>query len=420
MSIGFDGKGQKMIRYVLVGCGSRGINAYAKPIVKSFGESAALVGVCDINSKRAEAVSEICGKEIPAFSDFDEMLEKTKPDVVIVTTIDATHHIYAIRAMENGCDVIIEKPLATTPEAALSIRDTAERTGRNARVTFNLRFSPVLLKIKQLVATGIIGEIHSVHFQWMLDTVHGADYFRRWHRERKNSGSLLVHKSTHHFDLVNWFIDDEPEAVNAFGTRRSYGKGRVEHGERCLDCAYKASCKYYYDIEKSAKRLYRDCEDVDGYYRDSCIFSENIDIEDNLSVSVRYKRGAIMSYTLTAHSPYEGFNLVLNGALGRLEFTKYAVHGEDFSELARKEEIRVFKHSGEMLEIELPESEGTGHGGTDGKLLDNLINGYTDDPYSQMAGIRAGMSSIGIGMAANISMNKNRQVTIRELYNNKF
>ena len=127
-----------------------------------------------------------------------------------------------------------------------------------------------------------------------------------------------------------------------------------------------------------------------------------------------------MSYTLTAHSPYEGFNLVLNGALGRLEFTKYAIHGEDFSELRRKEELRVFKHNGEMLEFELPESEGAGHGGADGKLLDNLINAYTDGPFSQMAGIRAGMTSIGIGMAANISMNENRQVTIRELYNNKF
>ena len=215
-----------MKRYVLVGCGSRGINAYAKPMVKSYNGSAKLVGVYDINYKRAEAVSEICGKKIPAFSDFDEMLEKTNPDVVIVTTIDATHHLYATRAMEKGCDVIIEKPLATTPEAAIAIRDTAERTGRNARVTFNLRFSPSLLKIKETVQSGIIGDVHSVHFQWMLDTVHGADYFRRWHRERKNSGSLLVHKSTHHFDLVNWFLDDEPEAVNAFGTRKNLRQGK--------------------------------------------------------------------------------------------------------------------------------------------------------------------------------------------------
>ena len=409
-----------MKRYVMVGCGSRGTQAYAKPLVKNYGDVAELVGVYDTNYKRAKAVSDICGKEIPTFDSFDEMLEVTKPDTVIVTTIDATHHIYAIRAMEAGCDVICEKPLTTTPDTALAIRETSERTGKSVRVTFNLRFNPQLLKLKEVIQSGIIGEIYSVHFQWMLDTKHGADYFRRWHRERKNSGSLLVHKSTHHFDLVNWFLDDEPEVVNAFGTRRTYGKGRAERGERCLNCPYKSECKYYYDLEKNGKQLYLDCEDVDKYYRDSCIFSDDVDIEDNISVNVKYKRGAVMSYTLTAHSPYEGFNMILNGERGRLEFTKYTVHGEDFSELPKNEMLKLYNYSGECIDIELPKPEAGGHGGSDDKIRDNLFIGFTDDPYSQMAGIREGMTSIGIGMAANISMKEKRQITFAELYDNKF
>ena len=409
-----------MKRYVMVGCGSRGTQAYAAPLVKNYSDVGELVGVYDTNYKRAKAVSDICGKEIPSFDSFDEMLEVTKPDTVIITTIDATHHIYAIRAMEAGCDVICEKPMTTTPETALAIREASERTGKNVRVTFNLRFNPQLLKLKEVVQSGIIGEIFSVHFQWMLDTKHGADYFRRWHRERKNSGSLLVHKSTHHFDLVNWFLDDEPEVVNAFGTRRTYGKGRAERGERCLNCPYKNECRYYYDLEKNGKRLYLDCEDVDNYYRDSCIFSDDVDIEDNVSVSVKYKRGAVMSYTLTAHSPYEGFNLILNGERGRLEFTKYTVHGEDFSELPKDEMLRLYNYNGECINIELPKSEAGGHGGSDDKIRDNLFIGYTDDPYSQMAGIREGMTSIGIGMAANISMREKRRISFAELYDNKF
>ena len=117
-----------MKRYVMVGCGSRGTQAYAKPLVKNYGDVAELVGVYDTNYKRAKTVSDICGKEIPTFDSFDEMLEVTKPDTVIVTTIDATHHIYAIRAMEAGCDVICEKPLTTTPETALAIRGQRVRT----------------------------------------------------------------------------------------------------------------------------------------------------------------------------------------------------------------------------------------------------------------------------------------------------
>ena len=409
-----------MKKYVLVGCGSRGVLAYAKPLVDNYGEVAELVGVYDLNRKRAEAVSDICGKEIPVYDDFDEMIKLACPDVVIVTTIDSTHHIYAIRAMEAGCDVICEKPMTTTPDTALAIREASERTGKSVRVTFNLRFNPQLLKLKEVVQSGLIGEIYSVHFQWMLDTSHGADYFRRWHRERKNSGSLLVHKSTHHFDLVNWFLDDEPEVVNAFGPRRTYGKGREERGERCLTCPYNKTCKYYYNIEKNGKRLYLDCEDVDKYYRDSCIFSDAVDIEDNISVNVKYKRGAVMSYTLTAHSPYEGFNLILNGERGRLEFTKYTVHGADFTELPKDEILKLYNYNGECIDIELPKSGAGGHGGSDDKIRDNLFIGFTDDPFAQMAGIREGMTSIGIGMAANISMKENRQVTFAELYNNQF
>ena len=72
------------------------------------------------------------------------------------------------------------------------------------------------------------GALLSVHFEWVLDTVHGADYFRRWHRERANSGSLLIHKSSHHFDLVNWWLDDTPVRVYASAHRDVYGDGHAE------------------------------------------------------------------------------------------------------------------------------------------------------------------------------------------------
>ena len=65
------------------------------------------------------------------------------------------------------------------------------------------------------------------------------------------------------------------------------------------------------------KKLYRDCESVDGYYRDRCVFSDDIDIEDTMSVNVKYFEGALLSYSLIAHSPYEGFKASINGVNGR-------------------------------------------------------------------------------------------------------
>lgn len=72
-------------------------------------------------------------------------------------------------------------------------------------MTFNYRYAPHNTKVAEIIRSGAIGQVTSVHFEWMLNTQHGADYFRRWHRDRRNSGGLLVHKSTHHFDLVNFW-----------------------------------------------------------------------------------------------------------------------------------------------------------------------------------------------------------------------
>ena len=407
-----------MKKYVIVGCGTRGTLSYAVPMVKDFGDCAELCGVYDINYKRAELVSEYTGKEIPVYRDFDEMLAKVKPDTVIVTTIDAYHDFYTIKSLCAGCDVISEKPLTTTFEKSLAIKKAEEESGKKVTVTFNLRFNPAFRRVKEIISSGIIGDVLSVHYQWMLDTTHGSDYFRRWHRERKNSGSLMVHKSTHHFDLANWYLDDEPESVNAFGTRRFYGDITDKKSERCLGCPYAKECKYYMDIKGNSlyTKFYYNCEDVDGYYRDKCVFSPEIDIEDSVSVSVKYKKGAVMSYSLTAHSPLEGCNMVLNGTEGRLEFSKYWVLSSDYSEISNRASLKVYNRLGEEITMLLPKEDTTGHGGSDALLLKNLFRGYEKDDLGQMADLRAGMMSIGIGMAANISMAENRQVRLDEFY----
>jgi len=405
-----------MKRFVQVGCGIRGIEGYAEPILKEFRDEIELCGVYDINHKRAALVSHYGGVEVPVFDDFDKMIKTVKPDTVIVTTKDCMHDFYAIKALEAGCDVIVEKPLTTTFEKANAIKAAEEKSGKTVTVVFNLRYLPFFARVKELLKSKVIGDVLSVHFEWLLDTEHGADYFRRWHRKRENSGSLLVHKSTHHFDLVNWFIEDDPVAVNAFGTRRYYGPTRENRSERCLTCPHKKSCEFYLDINQPPMdKLYLKCEDVDGYFRDSCIFSEEIDIEDTVSVNVLYKKGAVMSYSLTAHSPYEGLRIAFNGTDGRLEFCKmdhrYTEYGQGVNNV-----ITIYNRVGEKIVINAPQDLPGGHGGSDEKIRQNLFIGCKNDPLGQMADLKAGMMSIGIGMAANISMKENRRVYLNEFY----
>ncbi len=399
-----------MKKYVVVGTGWRGIFSYIEPLIKEYRDCAKLCAVCDINGKRAGFSGEYFHEDIPAYTDFDQMLKNHKPDVVIVTSKDCTHEKYIVKALEFGCDVISEKPMTTTDEMCARILEAEKRTGHKVTITFNCRFMPFYVKLKELVSGGLVGDVLSVHFEWLLDTSHGADYFRRWHSIRANSGSLLIHKSTHHFDLVNWIIDDEPVKVNAFGTRRFYGHTREERGERCRDCKYKNTCEFFFDIDREERgmiaKIYKECEDEDGYIRDRCLFSDVIDIEDSVSVNVRYAKGTVMSYSLTAHSPYECMKIVINGVKGRLEGdTAFG-----------KETLKFYDREGQCINYDRSHVKQLpgGHGGSDPALRDNLFRGFTDDPLHQMADTRAGAMSIGIGIAANKSIKEDRAVYLSE------
>ncbi len=225
-----------MKRYALAGASKRALEMYVAPIMARFSDNAQVVGVFDVNAERAAFLSREAGGA-PAFDDFDDMIQSTRPDCVIVTTVDRYHHEYIIRSLDAGCDVITEKPMTIDDEKVRAVLAAEQRTGRHVTVTFNYRFMPYVTRVKELLRAGAIGQVLNVDFEWYLDRKHGADYFRRWHRRKENSGGLLVHKATHHFDMINWWLDDEAERVFALGQRRVYGPTRAERGERCSTCA---------------------------------------------------------------------------------------------------------------------------------------------------------------------------------------
>jgi len=403
-----------MKTYAIVGAGSRCTSMFALPMVKQFSDVAKIVGVYDTNIKRAELLQHKCGGGFPVYESFEQMVRDAKPDIVLVTTIDKYHHEYIIKAMEMGCDAISEKPLTIDEDKCNAILEAEQRTGRKVTVTFNMRYRPFAARIKELLQQRTIGSILSVHFEWFLDTRHGADYFRRWHRRKENSGGLLIHKSTHHFDFINWLLEEEPVQVSSYGTLRFYGPTREQRGTRCLTCSHKQTCEFYFDIEAFSNRdLYLDCEDVDAYYRDQCVFSEEIDIEDSVSLHVKYAGGALMSYSLTAHSPLEGFRLAINGSEGRMEAETYhgevgPYAGEDINRL------RVYNRMQEEITYKIPVATGA-HGGGDERLLNMLFRGNLNDPLHQQASSWDGAMSNAIGFAANKSMREGSSILIGDL-----
>jgi len=421
-----------MKKYALVGTGGRA-GMYIAAIGGQWKETATLVAFCDTNHTRMQYANQLLKKEggVPVStwhaSQFEAMIRETRPDVIIVTTMDRTHDDYIVRALHAGCDVITEKPMTIDEQRALRILDAIEETGRQVRVTFNYRYAPHHSKVRELLMNGTIGEVNSVHFEWLLNTEHGADYFRRWHREKRNSGGLLVHKSTHHFDLMNFWLGSYPQRVYAEGSLRFYGKENAER--RGITQFYPRAHGYAAALDDpfalhmadnpQLKALYLDAEHEDNYFRDQSVFSDGITIEDTLSVLVKYQNQVQLTYSLNAYLPWEGLNVVFNGSEGRLEMKlvekSYVNAGGDRASEGSLEgcDITVFPMFAAPWKAEFALGEG-GHGGGDNAMLADLFGPATHDPLQRAADHRAGAMSILTGIAGNISMQQQRPVNFKE------
>ncbi len=421
-------------RYAIVGLGSRH-ELYQDGIEQTHATHAELVAVCDTNVGRIELArrrSARNGAPVPSgylAADFLKMIRERRPDTVIVTTADSAHHEYLISAMEAGCDVITEKPMTIDAEKCNQILETRRRTGRRCRVTFNYRYSPPRSQVKELLMSGVIGDVLSVDFHWLLNTHHGADYFRRWHAHKACSGGLFVHKSTHHFDLVNWWLGAVPRSVFATGKREFYtpemarrmGLSGPHH--RCRTCPEKDRCGFYLDLAASPglKALYLDNEAHDGYLRDRCVFRPEIDIEDTLNALVTYDTGATLSYSLNAFNAWEGYTVAFNGTQGRLEHSiveSVYVNGTETVQGGVEADgvrIRVVPLRGAGYEIAPWSAEGD-HGGGDRLMLEDIfLPAPAPDKYRRAADERAGACSILVGIAANRSLETGARVSIADV-----
>ena len=420
-------------RYAIVGTGSRH-EMYREAIVRQYKDFSELAGMCDLNPGRLELSrrrAAEAGAQVPGYAstNFEKMIRDTKPDTVIVTSVDATHDDYIVRALEAGCDVVTEKPMTTTPEKCQRILDARRRTGRRVRVTFNYRYSPPRTQVKDLLMAGTIGDVLSVDFHWLLNTIHGADYFRRWHSRKENSGGLMIHKATHHFDLVNWWLSAVPETVTAMGKREFYTPdmarrlGFKESHERCHTCTERGRCGFLMDLaaNPSLKALYLDQEKYDGYYRDRCVFRPEIDIEDTMNVLVQYNTGTMLCYSVNAFNSWEGYQIAFNGTKGRLEHSmveQIYVSGDGGVQggiAAGGVTIRVIPLRG-AAEFREPWTAEGGHGGGDKVMLDDIfLPSPAADKYLRASDEHAGAYSMLTGAAANICFRTGQPVKISSL-----
>jgi predicted dehydrogenase len=420
------------LKLAMVGTGIRGISFWGKAVLDNFSQQVEFIGLCDINPGRVAVAKQYLQANCPTYTDFDKMLTEIKPDYLIVTTVDSTHDYFIIKALEKGINVITEKPMTTDEVKCKKILAAEKKSGKKVIVGFNYRYGLQFTKIKELLHQKRVGEVTSVDFHWYLNVYHGADYFRRWHRLKAKGGTLLVHKATHHFDLLNWWLDSDPVEVFAWGKLEHYGKNNAFRHTHCRTCPYQQKCKFYWDITKSPElmALYVANEQHDGYLRDGCVWKEDIDIYDKMSVQIKYANDVVVNYSLTAYSPYEGFRIAFNGKNGRMDawegipwqsgkYDQATLHQLEMSQKteieAEYDEIMLMDNFGEYESVKIPRVK-SGHGGGDKLLHEKIfLNPQTPDPLKHTAGTRDGAMSILIGIAARQSIETGKVIKIADL-----
>jgi predicted dehydrogenase len=425
-------------RYVLCGLSNRGLALFALPLLGLDGDMSLhgeLVGILDIDAERVAAFNaQGTHQPVPYYSpdEFDRMVDETAPDVVLVTSPDYTHADYVIRALQRDIDVITEKPMAASCDQVLAMQAAERDSAGSIRVSHNMRYQPRNRQIKRMLQDGLIGRVTSIDYVWSLDTYHGASYFYRWNRQRDYSGGLSIHKACHHFDLINWWIDDIPEQVFAFGGRNYYGAESPYSPSRRDGVAYsvaeqKERCPYFQrwlgsddlpaDDHLTPRTGARGLPYTVQYPPDQPIYlyDKEIDVEDTYSAVVRYRGGASMTYSVTFSGPWEGFKVGINGTHGRIETASYGFRDRN-EPPPDSQTVTYYPMFGQRQVHDVTTSEGS-HGGADPLIRRDLLVGPSAESLelAMPADSRQAGYAVAVGEALWRSVQDNRPYTIDEL-----
>ena len=429
----------KRKRYAVCGVSARAIAMFIRTACNTYSDAAEIVALLDIDPLRFK----VCKEEVPQCAglpeympeEFDKMVEETHPDVIIAAGVDRTHVIYTVKALEHDLDVISEKPMTTTVADCLKVMEAEKKSKGKVICSFNYRYTPTHRKIREMIMEGKLGRITNIDLNWYVDIQHGASYFKRWNRLRENSGGLSIHKASHHFDLVNWWIDGIPVEVHAFGDLNYYGpegitNPRKAEGRHCGACPDRAACAYVRRWSKRAGSLTFTDEHLNAFnetktqkyskYRpDCCIFDSEINIEDTYVVNVRYANRALLNYSVNFSCPYEGYSLAINGTKGRLETREWHAPARTPFPIGegQTQYIDYFPLFGSRERLWTIPGSG-GHGGGDSLILDDIFLG--PDPlreYDILATSDKFLHAVEIGESVWRSIKEDRVIRMEEYFN---
>lgn len=339
-------------------------------------DRAEVVAGADINEAYLAKFRETLNPDAFVTTDYRRLLERKDIDAIAIFSPDYMHEEHAIAALEAGKHVFCEKPLAITTEGCDRILRAWKRSGKQLMVGFNMRYMNMIRTMKEIVDSGVIGEVRAV---WCRHFVgFGGDfYYHDWHGTRENTTSLLLQKGSHDIDVIHWITGKYTKRVTAFGSLDYFG-GDKPNDLTCDECPEVRTCP----------------EAQPGSTRVQCAFRREIDVEDNNMVLMDMEGGVKAAYLQCHFTPDYHRNYTFIGTEGRLE------NSEPEGKVWVKTRRSWSKHWKELSDrtYEIKRAEG-GHGGADPVICEDFLD-MVIDGKEPVATPEAGRMSVAVGCAA--------------------
>ncbi len=267
----------KRLKAIVIGAGGRGMG-YAK-IMAAAPEKYDIVAVADPIKERCKVIGELFGiSEDMYFDSWEPLLEKGKiADFAIIATNDRDHFYPTMAAIEAGYDILLEKPVSSLPSECKIISEHAKKYGSKVVVCHVLRYTPLYSKLKELLESGIIGDIVSVNHEECIWNLHFCHSFVRGiHSNSIENSTLLLQKCCHDMDIIQWLIGKKCKKVQSFGSLNYFCEKNAPEGaaDYCLnDCPHYDTCMY------SVKNAYL-TDDIRNPFKDGCTGTPNPTYEE--------------------------------------------------------------------------------------------------------------------------------------------
>ena len=381
----------KQLKAIIIGCGDRG-TTYARHMADAR-EKFDVVAIADpIDDRRNFVRDTFSIPEEKCFTDWHPLTELGKiADLAIIATMDRDHFAPAMKAIELGYDLLLEKPIAPTQEECKLLTNAAKEKGVKVVICTVLRYTPVFITLKNLIDSGKIGDVVSINHEECVGIIHQSHSFVRgnWGNEQRSS-NMLLQKSCHDIDIIQWLLQKKCLKVQSFGALTYFREENAPEGapERCIDgCPHSDTCpfnavKLYYDDKENGwfrgactKRWVHTDELVEKSLRETlygkCVYKCDNNVVDHQTVNMLFDGNVTVTFTMNA------FNR--GGRFMHIMGTK----GEIRAALDSGSPIEVFnfqKNDYETYDITGDNSITGGHGGGDGGIV-HTLHAYLTDSY---------------------------------------